>query len=85
MGNKHSLFVKEPPQPGRLAIIKDNDYTREWEMPNDILRRGQLVKVIKSGRLLKSRPNAPDISFTSVMYRDGSIDAVFSSNLEIKR
>jgi hypothetical protein len=85
MGNKHSLFVSNPPEPGKLAVIKDNEFTREWEFPNDVLRRGQLVKVIKSGRLLKSRPGAPDISISTIMFRDGSIDAIFSSNLDVKK
>jgi hypothetical protein len=85
MGNKYSLFVGTPPEPGKLAVIKDNDYTKSWEFPNDVLRKGQLVKVVKSGRLLKSRPGAPDITVSTIMYRDGTIDALFSSNLEVKK
>jgi len=83
MGAKvSSLSTRNLPIPGKVYTIRDNEFTTDWAMPNEILKQGQPVKVLKSGNLLKSRPQAPDISYTTVMFKDGKIDALFATNLD---
>ena len=81
MGN-YIFSAKEHPAKGKVAKIKDNIFTRENEMPTDILRTGQHVQVLKSGNLHKSRPSAPDIAYSTVRFRDGTMDAYLTTNLE---
>lgn len=75
------MFVSQPLQKDKIVTIKHNKYTMENEIPNDVLRTGQQVRVLKSGNLYQSRPNAPPIAYTTVLFRDGRREAYFTTNL----
>ena len=80
MGN-YQFGVQKPPQPGTILKIKDNKFTHDNEMPTDLLKRGEQVKVIKTSNMYQSRNTCPPITVSTVQFRDGSIDAYLTTNL----
>lgn len=84
MGN-YILYTKEHPPANSIGIIKENLFTKENSMPPEVLRKGQMVKILKSGNLYQSRPNAPPISYCTVLFKDGKRDAYLTSNIEFKK
>ncbi len=83
MGN-YNLKVKEHPKIGSVARIVHDKFSRDNDIPDEIIGAGEIVKVIRTQDLFKSRPNCPDITVTKVIRkRNGKPDyeAYFTTNL----
>lgn len=80
MGQSSSFYVKNQPPNGTIAIICQNQYTTENEFPNDILRVGEKVKVLKTFNLLQSRPGEI-VTVSKVLFPDGTIEIYPTTNL----
>ncbi len=80
MGNMN--FNTKPIEANSIATIVHNEFTKSIEMPNEILRTGNKVKIIKTVNLHKSRPNAPNITVSTIMFQNGLRDAYLTTNLK---
>lgn len=78
MGNYQ--FGAKPLKPGSIVTVHDDKFSRDQEIPADLLRRGQQVKVLKTRDLYQSRPGRT-ISVTTVQHRSGEIEAYPTINL----
>jgi hypothetical protein len=64
-----------------VKVVHDK-YSEYQEIPDNILRIGQVAKVIKSDNLYQSRPDQPVITYAKVQFRDGTVDAYIATNLK---
>ena len=80
MGN-YNFRVSSAPKPGSVVTVKDDEFSRDNEIPTDILRRGQKVKVIKTTKLYQSNENEPPIIVTKVQTQQGTIETYITKNL----
>lgn len=83
MGNYN--FRAHNPQKDEIVLIQQSKFTNDKEMKSDILREGQKAKVINSGELYQSRPDADKINYTTVMFQNGEVDAYLSINILRKK
>jgi hypothetical protein len=82
MGANYSSNQTGIPKPGTLVKIVHNKYSRDEDIPDDILKAGATVKVINTQNMLKSRPNFPDLSVTKVQFQNGSYETYLTNNLK---
>ena len=80
MGNYN--FRANNPNRDEVVLIKQSKFTSDKEMNSKVLRDGSKAKVIKSGQLYQSRPNAPKIDYSTVMFQNGDVDAYLSINIQ---
>lgn len=80
MGN-YILTVPNPPPTGTVVTIHDDQFSKDNEIPADLLGKGQQAKVIKSINLYQSRPGVKPITVTKVQFKDGKTQAYLSTNI----
>jgi hypothetical protein len=80
MGNFN--FKQQLIPAGTTAVIVHDKFTIDQEIPNSVLKIGEPVKIIHTVNMLKSRPNARDITVSKVQMRDGSTYIYFTNNLK---
>lgn len=81
MGNH---FTAAPHPPKKLGKIVQTKFTNHQEVPDSVLKTNEKVYILKSANLLKSRPNAPDVSVTTIMFRDKTKETYPTNNIVIE-
>ncbi len=81
MGN-YQFGVSNPPKNGQVKRVVDSPYTVKQEFPKSVMYQGTQVKVLGSKNLLKSRPNAPDITASLVLLPNQKQEVLLSGNLK---
>jgi hypothetical protein len=81
MGQRVS-YNKEPIPVGTVGTIVHDQYSTYNEIDPVEMHIGTRAKVVKSGYLMKSRPDLPNVSYCTVMFQNGSKEAYFTTNLK---
>lgn len=68
-------------KPGDIVVIQHDEYSRDQDIPNDILKAGQKAKVVRMSAMHQSRPDHPKVYVTKVQFADGTVDAYHALNV----
>lgn len=79
-----SHFSAPPHPPKKIGRIVQTKFTIHQEVPDSVLRTGEKVYIVKSGNMMKSRPTAPDVSITTVMFKDKTRETYPTTNIVIE-
>jgi hypothetical protein len=79
MGNYN--FSKPPLAEGTVVKIVHDKFTHDNEIPEKVLRVGDIGKVVYTTNMLQSRPNARPITVSKVVFQDGKSDIYLTNNL----
>lgn len=66
--------------PGTKVVVVRDPFTKD--IPDEILGLGKQGIVEYTINMEKSRPNAPDITLSKVVFRDGSSEVYLTKNLK---
>ncbi len=80
MGN-YNFKVTNIPKPGSIVTIVHDDFSRYQEIPDNILRANEKVKVINTKNLYQSNPNCENISVTTVQFADKTTEVYLTKNI----
>jgi hypothetical protein len=80
MGN-YIFTVPNPPPNGAVVVIHDDQFSKDNEIPADLLRRGQQAKVLKTINLYQSRGGGNPITVTKVQLKNGMTEAYLTTNI----
>lgn len=82
MGNYN--FAKNPIPAGTAVKIVHDKFTKDEEIPTDIMKIGMTGKVVTSSNMLQSRPNFKPITVAKVKLDDGTEEVYLVTNLAPK-
>ncbi len=79
MGNYN--FSKAPLAEGTVVKIVHDKFTVDNEIPNKVLRVGDVGKVVYTTNMMQSRPSSRPITVSKVIFQDGKSDIYLTNNL----
>lgn len=83
MGNKSLAPPSRIPKAGNIVKIVHDEFSEFQDIPDNILRTGQIAQVLSTTVLHQSNPNAPKIYVCKIKFKDGYTNVYFVKNLEI--
>lgn len=80
MGN-YQFKVPNPPGPGTIVTIHDDRFSKENEVPPDLLHTGSAAKIIKTVNMYQSRKDCEPITVSKVLLKNGKTEVYLTTNI----
>lgn len=81
-GNSNMQFGSCKIKKGSIVKICHDSFTRGNSVPNDLMFIDKKAKVLHLSKMMKARPDAPDILIAHVVLENGAKEVYPLSNLE---